>query len=508
LSGNQIDKVEILVGPFPVDASLMEHKGQRTLLLRPQQTFSSAVRHIRHLLPDLPLEAAERLVREQCPEFKDFDELLGANEPPAPRVEWPAEPVAVRDTVVPRRSARRRRAMLAAALLPALAASWAVGRYTDLVDPSSDAAAASVPDTAGVASSDPAGPFTDGKFEYFAGSSKIVCEPISELEAECTDADGMVMSTKAATGPDSTIFTFSYGSERIGLRIFYEAGYAATWARQDGSQELYPNMQRLGRYVLWGTDPSRIAEYADLLKEANRAAGPRPMGAAVPLPPRLAGLTLGTLGLDDTAVEQILARPASASADAPTLVAARMVLGLDHAPVLEHQGDGDDIVALAVGIGPAPVLKTPQPVPSAPPTAVLSPAPAPVTVPPSTVPTTPAPTAPVVTAPPTNPAPTAPVEPTVPESPTANPPAEKPTAPPVTEPPAPPVEETPAPPAAEAPRPVDPGPEDPGETDGGEALDPAPSAPAPPPELPDAGPVDDVDEDDLFLADSAWTVAA
>ncbi|MEU5978457.1 hypothetical protein [Streptomyces sp. NPDC047315] len=339
MSTPPIERLDIVVGRFPMDGSLIEHRGTYTLFLRPQ-TFSSAVRHVRNVLPHITLEAAESMVREQCPEFKDFDELLGLNEPPVPRVELPADPP-MKD-VGPVRRKRHRRVVLVAALLPALAASWAVGRYTNVADTSPAETKAMAPEADTQA--EPA-PFVEPRFEFFAGSSKIDCDPISTLEAECTDADGMVMSTKAATGPDSTIFSFSYGAERIGLRIFLEPEYASVWARQGGSQELYPHMKVHGRYVLWGTDPGRVRDYADLLVQADQRA---------PLPPRLAALTLGTLGLDNTEVNQILAQPAAAVADAPALMAARMVLGIAPAPVGGvHEGD-DDIVALAVGIEPDP----------------------------------------------------------------------------------------------------------------------------------------------------------
>ncbi|MDV6291236.1 hypothetical protein R2F25_38130 [Streptomyces sp. UP1A-1] len=199
-------------------------------------------------------------------------------------------------------------------------------------------------------------PFEEPRFTRFAGASKIDCDPISPLEAECTDADGKVMSTKAATGPDSTIFTFSYGSERIGLRIFYDGAYAETWARQDGTQDLYPNLEVHGRYVLWGTDAARVKEYSDLLMNAGRG-DVRAMGGREALPPRLAALTLGTLGLDQGEVHQLLAQsPTVVPADTPTIVAARLVLGMDQVPpaVLGAASENEDIVAIAAGIEPMP----------------------------------------------------------------------------------------------------------------------------------------------------------
>ncbi|MFG2408724.1 hypothetical protein ACGFR8_31155 [Streptomyces brevispora] len=505
MSTPPIERIEIEVGDdYPVDGALIEHKGKYTLHLRPLQTLETATRHVQNVVPGITREAAERLIRVQCPEFRSLDDMLGVTDTPVLSVErLPGPDVLPGSESVGRR--RRRRAVLVAALLPALAASWAVGRYTTAADSTTHQdAAVSAPDTA---ATDQA-PFENTQFEFFSGFSKIECDPISTLEAECTDADGMVMASKAATGPDSTIFTFSYGSERIGLRIFYDPDYAATWARQDGSRELYPHMKVHGRYVLWGTDPSRIAEYTDLLQEADRSAGPHAMGVATPLPPRLAALTLGTLGLSSHEVNEIIARPFKAAYDAPTTMAARLVLGLDTSPMWSGN-DGYDIVALALGIEPGAKHSDEVVV-------------VPVTGPGTTSPTTTTPS--TSTKPPTNPEPSKPppsttdtvvtppvVTPPVVTPPVVTPPvAETPTPPVVT----PPVAETPTPPVVvpstpETPTvpPTDEGtptvpPADSGTTDG--------QTPAPADTVTPDTPTDPTDElsDDLLILGSAWTVAA
>lgn len=202
-------------------------------------------------------------------------------------------------------------------------------------------------------------PYVGPEFMDFSDAGQIDCKPIANLEAECTDADGMVMSSKAATGPDSTIFTFSYGSERIGLRIFGDADYAETWSRQDGTTELYPNLSRSGRYVLWGTDRERLSEYTKLLQAAvkNPSVAPSVMGSSTPLPPRLAALTLGTLGLDKQDVEAILYSPHRAPVNEPVLLAAQAVLGVQGS-VPRYSG-GEDIVAIAAGLDQRPVASRP-----------------------------------------------------------------------------------------------------------------------------------------------------
>ncbi|WP_370419039.1 hypothetical protein AB8O64_11335 [Streptomyces sp. QH1-20] len=341
------------------DVGVVHVDGECHLFLSPQ-SFYSAVRQVSSAMPDLPLEQVERLVRDHC-EFKDFDELLGPAEP-APSVDLPPQseepPAAVRP------SGRAKKWVIAAALLPALAGSWALGHFTAAAPGTT---AASAPDKDPSAVRDGAArdnrnlgpePFTASDFKDFSVAGKIACSPIASLEAECTDSDGMVMASKAATGPDSTIFTFSYGRERLGLRIFGTAEYAKTWAMQDASRKLYPNMVLSGRYVLWGTDEERLKEYeAELLaaapkKSAAAAHQSSAKGDAAPLPPRLAALTLGTLGIDEHDVRTILYAPQEATVDAPVLLAARAVLGVpDATPSVVKPGEAD-IVALAVGLEP------------------------------------------------------------------------------------------------------------------------------------------------------------
>ncbi|MER6616386.1 hypothetical protein [Streptomyces xantholiticus] len=504
------EKLDIVVGEFPTDAALFNVNGVRTLFMSSGQTFSTAVRNVRNVLPGITIEAAERMIREQCQEFRDLDDLLGLTDPVPPSVERPpVEPVSsVRKEQLPRK--RRGKVILVAALLPALAASWALGRYTNVVDSTPAQTEASSPDAIsdsseiGSAAAQQA-PFNDSKFEFFAGSSKIECDPISTLEAECTDSDGMVMSTKVATGPDSSIFTFSYGSERIGLRIFYDAEYADTWARQDGSRELYPNMKVHNRYVLWGTDPERIAEYAQLLEDAGSS--PTAMGGATPLPPRLAALTLGTLGLDSQDVHQIIARPAAAAADVPTMLAARLVLGLDPAPVFTKPV-GDDIVALAAGIEPPPPSTGPTEPTDEGSTTPTSPTPEPST-PPADEDPAPSESEPAAGAEPSpeEPAPSESEPPAADEEPSPEEPAPSESEPPAEEePPQEPAPEEPKAHEPEAPADEEPTPEEPAPSESE-----APAEGGTPPGQDTAPPGNDEGHgdagEDLLILDSVWTVA-
>ncbi|MFG3263467.1 hypothetical protein [Streptomyces bobili] len=494
------------------DLGLVNIGGKRHLFLK-LQSFDSAVRQVCSALPDLPLEQVERLLSEHS-EFKDFDELLGTVEPAAPLDITPT-PVEPLQPARPRGHAKRW--VIAAALAPVLAGSWALGYVTADSAAETSASAPDVSPSTGSSGQPAVKPFTDSEFMDFSEAGQIDCEPIANLSAECTDADGMVMSSQAATGPDSTIFTFSYGSERIGLRIFGDADYAETWIRQDGTTELYPNLSRSGRYVLWGTDTERLSQYEDLLQaaEASSPATPHAKGLSAPLPPRLAALTLGTLGLDERDVQAILFAPNSAPVDEPVLLAARAVLGVG--TTVPRFTGGDDIVAIAVGLDRPPAAAAPEHTTDTDPPVVPivdrgTPS-LPAASPEGTQPTTTAPApvpepvseAPQVEQPTSAPAP---VEPTVPEQST----------PPVTSPPEPwmppasdPVEQMPAAPETPAS----------GETAPDEGSAPVEETPAPV-DLPahTAAPteeltlVDSADlgpaqtEDDLLILDSAWTVAA
>ncbi|QOV40128.1 hypothetical protein IM697_18030 [Streptomyces ferrugineus] len=514
------------------DLGLVNVGGERLLFLKPQ-SFDSAVRQVRSALPDLPLEQVERLLREHQ-EFKDFEELLGTAKSVSP---LDITPMLDEPRLPGRLRGRTKRWVIAAALAPALAGSWALG-YFSAGSPAGTSA--SVPDKSPSPSATDASavrpaakPFVGPEFMDFSKAGQIDCKPIANLEAECTDADGMVMSSKAAIGPDSTIFTFSYGSEQIGLRIFGDATYAETWARQDGTTELYPNLTRSGRYVLWGTDKKRLSEYTELLQAANASSSTRPhmMRSAAPLPPRLAALTLGTLGLGEGDVATILHSPRSAPLAEPVLLAAQAVLGVQ--TTVPRFTGGDDIVAIAAGLDRPPVVSPAEHTTDMdPPTVPIVPRgtqPTPIENTEGTQPTTstPAPAEEPTAEGPQAEQPTstpAPVESTAPEQ--STPPATsapEPSTPPASDPveettavPEPtavdetqtdegsgPVEETPA------------APESPALSDEGSALveeTPAPvdlpvDTAAPTEEPSPADPSTGQSVDDLLILDSAWTVA-
>ncbi|MFE7072532.1 hypothetical protein ACFU96_20875 [Streptomyces sp. NPDC057620] len=246
------------------DVGVVNLPGERHLLLKPQP-FDSAVRQVRSALPDLSVEQVERLLREYPADFGDLDELLGSSESVrrtdiAPLPGEPVESVWLHGRVW--------WWVVGAGL--ALTVSWALGYAAATVPVRLSASASDTNQTDAPDARPVAKPFVDPEFLDFSKAGRIDCKPIADLEAECTGVDGIVMSTVAATGAESTIFMFSYGSERIGLRIFYDSKYATTWARQEGTRRLYPDLRVHGRYVMWGTDRGRIGEYMGMIEKEDR----------------------------------------------------------------------------------------------------------------------------------------------------------------------------------------------------------------------------------------------
>lgn len=66
---------------IPVDAALVKTPaGETVLMLRPGQTFGSAVAAVAAVAPSLPLDKVRGLVREHLPDALQLDDLIGAPE--------------------------------------------------------------------------------------------------------------------------------------------------------------------------------------------------------------------------------------------------------------------------------------------------------------------------------------------------------------------------------------------------------------------------------------------
>lgn len=194
----------------------------------------------------------------------------------------------------------------------------------------------------------------------------MTCDPMGPYEAKCVDSDGQVMASEASVGT-STAFTFSYGFEKVGFRIFPDEDAARAWTAEDGNRHLYQNVTRHGRVVLWGTDVKRLREWeaslAETAAETSRAhhtamLNRGPLVSTPPLPNRLAFLAFGTLHVTEERIQHAVAAEDMGSAQ--LLRAVELVLGNAAASKLGLVPTGpDDAVAAVVdattaGTGVAP----------------------------------------------------------------------------------------------------------------------------------------------------------
>lgn len=253
----------------PTDAALIQSLGgNRMLVLRPMQTFSNAVAQITQLLPSMHPDQVRGIVRLHLPEAADFDSLesswRGARQPVTI---LPFEPDAQ----------HRRRSMLRRVL--AHTAVWSVVSLSVVAY--------------FVASGAENKPYESAAFKRFVTLGQMMCDPIDATHARCTDVDGAVMLSTVLTSPDSTLFNFSYGPHKVGMRVFPSEVEARAWANEDGSKGLYANLRQSGRYVFYGTDRARVNTYASLVDRSVHKHG---LGA-VEVPDRLGGLSMGALNL-------------------------------------------------------------------------------------------------------------------------------------------------------------------------------------------------------------------
>lgn len=233
---------EVLVKDVGVDAALYPGGDRPVLILRPAQSFESAVQAVRAVLPAMHPDAARRLVREHLPGLPT-QETVDTPRPPLRVVR--SHPVAV--TV----------GLLAAAAL-------LVGGFLLTA-----VAASGQGDDSGAAA--PAVTFTGDLFDVWQKSGGG-CVEAGRGRARCVDTDGYVLYAEAGTWPDGTVYVFSYGGERIVARAFPTGRDASRWAREDGTGDLFGYVRAVGSWVLAGTDPTRIDRYADLIA---RQAPPR-----------------------------------------------------------------------------------------------------------------------------------------------------------------------------------------------------------------------------------------
>lgn len=252
----------------PTDAALLEAPdGSRVLVLRPMQTFSNAVAQITKLMPSAHPDTVRGIVRLYLPDSADFDSVESVTR----RSVSSTLPMPVGDD---ERAHRRKRLLQKVGIHVGM---WSVVSLS--------AIAYMVGDEPRPA------PYESAEFQQFAAKGQMMCSPIDAATASCTDVDGTVMLSTVMTGPQSTLFNFTYGSHRVGMRVFETDKAALQWASADGSKALYDNLRVAGRYVFFGTDQQRVATYAGLVSKEARKSGQ--------LPGRVTALAVGALNLPE-----------------------------------------------------------------------------------------------------------------------------------------------------------------------------------------------------------------
>jgi hypothetical protein len=556
-----LQELRVLQEDMGSDAVTFENtqEGVTYLFINPNQSFESAVKSVMRACPDLTLTEVQELIRKHCHDIVEMNARMGAAQQPIPRFDTPYDlaPVPAEDKGAHRRPRPPRWARIAAVAAPALVGGTLIAHF---FSPAGDNAQGGSGNGITVSQQDTASVFDDPTYKQFVADGSLRCQPLGQYAAKCVDEDGQIMLSEASVG-DSAVFTFSYDDEKIGFRVFEDASDAKLWYSEDGNRRLYDNMKIVGRVVLWGTDTKRVRDWGNALatQSSNQSSvmGHQiPQSALSALPPRLAVLALGTLGIGDTSKVKA---PAGSIHAAQTLRAVELVMGLAE----DDDGRGyrnvpagpSDAVAVAAdaprppvwgagnGVGPSavaspspvtdPVSTATAPAPEPQPPAAASPAPEP---PASTAPTAPA-APPPATAPPASTTPSAPAsappasvrsEPPADITTTTLPPADATTPPVAVSEPAPapsePAAPTPVQPVADAPQqdpvpvapasgelaPVDQAPADPAPVESIESVpaDPAATEPAEETPAPSDAAEEDGGSDDLLILDSSWTVGA
>ncbi|MGA5822214.1 hypothetical protein ACPC54_30645 [Kitasatospora sp. NPDC094028] len=312
------------------DATLIIDGDQPLVVIRPAQTFDSAVLAVQAALradfPHLHPDQIRAMVRAQLPDLPTMDRLMGVGESPPPIDR--CAPVRSGRQIVPRAPRRRRSAAIGQILLAAVIAAAGVGVGYMVGQHGSRTAA--VLDRVPVPAATLSAFAADPAFRQFAAAGQMRCTSLGPLQARCTDVDQLVMYSEAAISPNSVAYTFSYGTERIYMMAFRSNADAAAWAQESGSQKTLDNLSVVTRFALWGSDAARLREYQELIVEAARQEQTRPVSASltVKMPDRLAALAFGTLGVVSSRLDRLDLAP-----NAPGLVAAvHLVLGGETEP--------------------------------------------------------------------------------------------------------------------------------------------------------------------------------
>ncbi|WP_329317160.1 hypothetical protein OG723_44300 (plasmid) [Streptomyces sp. NBC_01278] len=251
------------------DSLLFEDdQGKPVLLIRRQQSFSSAVDSVQKTL-ETTKEQAERIVRTYHPEATEWGEQDAdwledfSNEKTEPAKQRQAPTGDEKPAAKSHLRVVPRWAITLVAAATALGVGYSMPKVSNQPKESSATGHTVVPIEAR--------PYDSDAFKDFAADGEMACTPTGQLEARCVDVEGKVMYSQASLGSDWTEFSFTYdeGVHRIGLRVCSNAAAAKLWVTMEASQASMPNLTQFGRYALWGTDSPRLREYVRLLEDQD-----------------------------------------------------------------------------------------------------------------------------------------------------------------------------------------------------------------------------------------------
>ncbi|WP_328653364.1 hypothetical protein OG598_05670 [Micromonospora sp. NBC_00330] len=238
----------------------------------------------------------------------------------------------------------------------------------------------------------------------------------SDLVATCTTPDGTVMHAEAWVGPNSLTFIFTYPDAKTGLqhrntlKVFASEGGVQAWIKTSPTDKaLLPNLVGGDRWLMYGSDRTRLQQWAERLSE----------DVVLPADISEVAFKMGLLPAPRRAESN--AREMAHVDEMIRKAAARILVGDESLPI-------PTTTPVDVTPGPGGAEEVLAPVQEGPVPRVIPPPPAePPRMPP------PPPASPPVTGP--TPPPTSPAEPPpMPALPPASPPATGPTPPPATGP--------------------------------------------------------------------------
>ncbi|MFF4188129.1 hypothetical protein ACFYZ9_33540 [Streptomyces sp. NPDC001691] len=349
MSTGPLQDLHIIEEDMGADSVVVEDhdKGVTYVFISPNQSFGSAVGRMTKTCPGMSQAEAQALIRKHCPSIREMNERLGTDQT-VPRVE--AAPQAGDVSAMPgTRLARERRwrwARIAAVAAPAVIGGAAAAHFLFPSGTSADLARPSTSISAPNSVADAT--YNLPLFKQIANRGKMRCDSIGPYEAKCVDADGTVMFSEASIGT-STAFTFAYGKDKIGFRIFPTEESAAAWVQEDANRQVFDNVSMHGRVVLWGTDPTRLKEWRTALDSGPRFGNnASAMSSQSPLPVSLASLAFGTLGVTEDRMVEAASMGGNESASLVYVV--QLVMGtVPNEPQIPAVSGANDAVAIVVG---------------------------------------------------------------------------------------------------------------------------------------------------------------